>query len=432
MGKITVGLISNDTVGKKMAGPGMRYWELAKGLSRIEGLEVVLFVPGSCDLATKGVTVRSYRPRKQSSVLKQINGIDVIIAQSLTPLVLRGIKGRGIKYIADLYDPIPVEILEYFRDASGRTQKYAFRYAVVELLNQLHGADHILYATGAQKDLYLGMLTGDGILRPDQYYKDPSLKRYMTEAPFGLSRDALKGTDNRVVAGRLPAIKPSDKLVYWGGGIWNWFDPLTVIKAIEILSRKRSDIKLLFLGTRHPNPNIAMEAMCQKAVEYAKKKGLMDRYVFFNFGWTPFEERVNFLARADIGVSAHFDILETRFSFRTRVLDYLWAGIPIVTTRGDAMANLVEKHKLGAVIDYEDSRGMAAALEKMADDSSLRRKIKVNISKIKPLFCWDLICDRIAPIIKEDRFRSPRPYGMRRWRLLFLFYLNGFLKRYIS
>ena len=202
------------------------------------------------------------------------------------------------------------------------------------------------------------------------------------------------------MAERIPSLKSSDKLIYWGGGIWNWFDPLTVIKAVEILSQKRSDIKLLFLGTRHPNPNIAMEAMCQKAVEYAKNKGLIDRYVFFYFGWTPYEERVNFLARADIGVSAHFDILETRFSFRTRVLDYLWAGIPIVTTRGDAMAELVEKHKLGSVIDYEDSKGMAAALEKLGDDTKLRQQIKKNTAKTKQLFYWDRICDKIASIIK--------------------------------
>ena len=37
----------------------------------------------------------------------------------------------------------------------------------------------------------------------------------------------------------------------------------------------------------------------------------------------------------------HLDHVETAFSFRTRVLDYLWASLPVVTTAGDAMAMLV-------------------------------------------------------------------------------------------
>jgi hypothetical protein len=36
-----------------------------------------------------------------------------------------------------------------------------------------------------------------------------------------------------------------------------------------------------------------------------------------------------------IGVSAHPAHLETRFAFRTRMLDYLWAGLPIVSTEGE-------------------------------------------------------------------------------------------------
>jgi hypothetical protein len=38
------------------------------------------------------------------------------------------------------------------------------------------------------------------------------------------------------------------------------------------------------------------------------------------------------LREADIGVSLHREDVETRYSFRTRVLDYLWAGLPIITT----------------------------------------------------------------------------------------------------
>ena len=39
----------------------------------------------------------------------------------------------------------------------------------------------------------------------------------------------------------------------------------------------------------------------------------------------PYDERADYLLDADVGVSTHFPHIETEFSFRTRILDYLWA-----------------------------------------------------------------------------------------------------------
>src|SRR5664280_3299763 len=47
---------------------------------------------------------------------------------------------------------------------------------------------------------------------------------------------------------------------------------------------------------------------------------------------SPYTERSDHLLDADVGVSTHFDHVETEFSFRTRILDYLWTGLPIVAT----------------------------------------------------------------------------------------------------
>ena len=56
------------------------------------------------------------------------------------------------------------------------------------------------------------------------------------------------------------------------------------------------------------------------------------------------------------------DHLETRFSFRTRMLDYLWATLPIVCTRGDHFAELVEREGLGLTVPYGDPEALAAAI----------------------------------------------------------------------
>ncbi len=50
----------------------------------------------------------------------------------------------------------------------------------------------------------------------------------------------------------------------------------------------------------------------------------------------PYSAWGSYLLDADIAVSIHLDNLETRFSFRTRILDYLWARRPMILTGGDA------------------------------------------------------------------------------------------------
>ena len=80
--------------------------------------------------------------------------------------------------------------------------------------------------------------------------------------------------------------------------------------------------------------------MATEARALADGLGLAGTHVFFNEGWVDYESRQDYLLEADIGVSAHIDHLEASLSFRARILDYLWAGLPVVATRGDVLADL--------------------------------------------------------------------------------------------
>ena len=64
--------------------------------------------------------------------------------------------------------------------------------------------------------------------------------------PFGLPNKKFEFKDDKLMEEKFKNIKPTDAVVYWGGGIWNWFDPIVVIKAIEDIRKDREDIKLFF------------------------------------------------------------------------------------------------------------------------------------------------------------------------------------------
>jgi glycosyltransferase involved in cell wall biosynthesis len=131
----------------------------------------------------------------------------------------------------------------------------------------------------------------------------------------------------------------------------------------------------------------------------------------------PYAERGAWLAEADLGVSAHLDHLEARFSFRTRILDYLWAGLPMVASSGDALGDLVAARGLGRAVEPGDVDGFAAACAALLDDSSEYEAARARIEELRPRLVWS---EAARPLVDwcarvgELPHRQPRRDVLRR------------------
>jgi hypothetical protein len=214
---------------------------------------------------------------------------------------------------------------------------------------------------------------------------------------------------------------------------------------VHRIRQTRPEVKIFFMGVKHPNPLVPDMEMTARAMALARELGLEGTAAFFN-EWVPYEERANYLLEADVGVSLHFDHLETRYSFRTRVLDYIWAGLPVVCTEGDAVGELVASHELGRVVGYEDVDGLVEALCTVLDQP--RGAYSERFAGLAQTLTWDramaplmrycadphLAADRLAalsaqvdlrgaPVTAGDRRLNPWPLApLRRpptpmWRL---------------
>ena len=86
---------------------------------------------------------------------------------------------------------------------------------------------------------------------------------------------------------------------------------------------------------------------------------------------SPYDDRQNFLLEADIGVSTHLDHVETEFSFRTRILDYLWASLPVVATGGDSFGDIIDARGVGLTVPPGDVDALEDALFRLLDDAEL-------------------------------------------------------------
>ncbi len=394
-------VISAEPVGPLMAGPAIRALELARALSR--HCEVTLAAPAPSDAGAAPVQLLEAGLPDFALLLEALRRHDVVVAQTLPPQLLRYVARLPVRFVADLYNPLMIEVLE----AGGRDESSPRRTSKL-MLGQCAVADFIVCASEKQRDLWLGGLALAGLLDLDRYRADPTFRSVIDTVPFGLpEQPAAPAPGGPVLKGVLPGIEAEDRVLVWAGGIWRWLDPLTPIRAVERLRADGRRVHLVFLGTDRPAADPAtVPTTAAEAIAFARERGLEGSTVHFIPGWLPYGERDAYLLEADLGVCAHHDHLEARFSFRTRALDHFWAGLPSVLTGGDAIGELVDQRGLGRVVAPGDADAFAAACAALLDDEGAYTETATRVRAAAPEFRWSRAA---APLIRFCLEHTARP-----------------------
>jgi glycosyltransferase involved in cell wall biosynthesis len=272
---------------------------------------------------------------------------------------------------------------------------------------QFEHGDFFLCASERQRDLWLGYLSAVGRVNFETYQHDSTLRKLIDLAPFGIdARPALGPGQTGAIKGVIDGIGVDDTVLLWAGGVYNWFDPITLINVVGDLASEMPQLRLLFMGTKHPSLDDLSTTVLRQGVELAEQRGLLGKHVFFREGWVPYNDRGRYLADADIGVSTHVLHVETAFSFRTRMLDYLWAGLPIVCTEGDEFAGIVAREGLGRVVAERDRVGLAVAFRELLADPVELARCRAAASRTAERFLWPVA---LAPLVAycADPWRAP-------------------------
>ncbi|MCD4669473.1 MAG: glycosyltransferase family 4 protein [Actinomycetia bacterium] len=391
-----ISIISYDIVGKKMAGPGIRFFEFSKILSKFA--DITLHTPNKVDIEIEGVKVKHYNAKNYSSLQRSLEKAEVILIQGHILYYFPLLKNFPGKIIVDLYNPFNLESLEMFREKNiaERLRIDKNNNDIIKL--QLAVGDFFICASEKQRDYWIGMLSALGRINPYSYDADNTLRNLIDVVPFGIPSDPPKRVGTSI-SDIIPNIREGDKILLWGGGIWNWLDPITTIKALWETARNRNDLKLLFMGIKHPDPKLPEMKKCLDAIKLSKELNLYNDKVFFN-EWTPYDMRQAMLLESDAGLSIHQERIETEFSYRTRVLDYIWAGLPVIATEGDSIAKMVKEEDIGEVVKYEDTTQLARVMASILSNKSLQDIYKKNIKKIRTRFYWENVT---KPLVKYCR-----------------------------
>src|SRR3954447_22753409 len=171
-----------DTLTARMAGPGIRAWQIASALAAEH--EVRLVTTTIADLPDAPFPVVA---ADDAGLAELERWCDVLVFQGWLvhkrPFLLRSDK----VLVADVYDPLHLEQLEQGRDEGHRGRLLAVQSATAVLNEQLLRGDFFLCASEKQRDFWLGQLSALGRLNPVTYDEDETLRSLISVVPFGVA-----------------------------------------------------------------------------------------------------------------------------------------------------------------------------------------------------------------------------------------------------
>jgi len=350
-------IVTHDVVDTRVSGPGMRCLEFSRALAR--DLEVTLASPYESSLSGLAFRMARYSELRPQSLQALVEANDVALISGYMVDKFAFLRTTSTRLIIDLIAPFILENLHYHLDEPVETREGFIRHAV-EVTNQLaQVGDFFICGSERQRDFWLGVLAANQRLNPHTAPPDSNGHKLIDIVGFGIpERPPVQRRP--VLRDAHPRFGPDSKIVWWGGGAWDWLDPLTLVRAWPRVIERHPEARLVFPRTQ-PNPLVPQARKALEAERLATEMGERDRTIFA-LEWLSYEDRESLLCEAQVGVVLHPLHLETRFSVRTRVLDYIWASLPILITEGDTMSELVREKRLGRVVPPQDPGAVAEAL----------------------------------------------------------------------
>ncbi len=401
-----VAILSSEPIRPRMAGIGIRYAELARRLPGL-GVEVRLISPAAPEEMLAAV------PLAASEVARFERGRLGELCAGCTSILAQGQLGNdavvelgsasgapgALPVAIDLYDPWLIENFAYV--ATLGLDPYRNDHATWVL--QMSRGDFFLCSSEVQRTFYLGFLAALGRVNPERLGGDPDLAGLIAPVPFGVPDELPPYVPY------LPPRRPGEKLLLFGG-LYDWYDPWTLLDALDALDRP--DWTLLLIA--NPNPDNTpqrllgeVEARCRRRGVWGSRVRLLD--------WVPSQRRYDLLRDVDLLVAPHRPTLETRLSLRTRFLDALAAGCPVITSEGGAMSQMLIEHHAGRVVPAGDSAALQAALV-AAIEGIDRAGYRAGAVTLLEEFRWERALAPLvefcrAPRIDPTKARFVRPIG---------------------
>jgi glycosyltransferase involved in cell wall biosynthesis len=366
-----------------MAGIGIRFFELARRLAAA-GFEVTLIQPGDPALVPE-LPLAAVKTFERGRLRELLAGVDVVISQGqLANDVV--VEVPELPTVLDFYDPFLIENMHYLPTLG--LDPYRNDHATFVL--QLSRGDFFLCSCEEQRLFYTGFLAALGRVHPQRLATDPDLQQLVAVVPFGVPAELPP------YRALLPARAPGEKRLLFGG-LYDWYDPWPLLRAVAAETEQRWTLLLI----RNPNAGTPQKLLAEVET-WARKRELWGTKIQA-LDWVPAERRYDLLAEVDVLAASHRRDFETRLSLRTRFLDALAVGCPVLTSEGGAIARLLAADDAGWVVPEGDEVAIGRALHEIFAGGPTVAAKAAAARHLATSFHWEKVLEPLIAFCREPR-----------------------------
>ncbi len=393
-------IISNGPVPapeiKNVEGGGLRAWGLANGLQsnskdkyEVEVSYNQVFKQDNFTDELNGIKISTW---EISTLAEKIQEFDSVLvsynAGDITQTVVDNIR-QDQQLILDGYVPIHIEMSA--RNSDNLDREYdAFNFENKIWTKALRRGDILLCANEAQKKFYTGVMAQVGRINPITYGDEDLIQI----VPYGIYREKAVAKHDPV--SKLVKNKKAFKLL-WFGGIYPWFDLTNLLEAVKN-ANKTTPIELIMVGVKNPfNQHPDFIKRYEEVMDYIKNNN-MDEIVHIT-DWVKFEDRAEWYLGSDAVVLINNIGMENTLAWRTRLVDYVWADLPIVTNGGDPMSDILEANNAVYILPDLAAKTIEKEIIKISKDKETLKQVSTNLSKVRRLFYWDKVTENLSKLI---------------------------------
>jgi glycosyltransferase involved in cell wall biosynthesis len=361
-------------------GGGLRCWGIMQGLLK-HGHEAHIAVPSGF---FEESTHKAISYGDLGELLNLANSYDCVIynyaSGSNASYLFEKLRTDVLK-IADSYVPIHVEVAA--REASDlEAEEQSFAVDSKHWNRSLQAADAYLVTSQSQHLYYSGLLSGLGRVTPSTFRELPIIK-----LPMGCSNDFVRS--QRVT-------KDEEINILWWGGFYPWFDWKNLGDLASHLNESAPNIKITIAGAI--NPFVTHPAFIENV-----REAILDLKKIPNvevIPWVEYGDREKVFSEVDAVMLFNNLSLETSLSWRTRLVDALEFGVPVISNCGDPFADLLyESSSLFKVNGTPVEIGDAIKKELNA---SLLNQLREGMSSIQNRLTWYETSTELASFLNSE------------------------------
>ena len=224
------------------------------------------------------------------------------------------------------------------------------------VLPSLLGGDRFSVCSDRQRYMLLGELGAAGRLNHHTArgnLVDVLLPFHLFGVKFHHTRDVLRGIH----------VRADDFVVLWSGGYNTWADVVTLYEGLELAMAQHGAIVFVSTGGAIPGHDDRTYERFFRMVEQSPRR---NRYKLC--GWVPTEDVQNYYLESNIALNVDRWSIEGQVGYRTRLLDWILAGLPVVTTDLCELSHELAGHNYVTTFRIGDPQDLSIRLAALAVD----------------------------------------------------------------